>query len=76
MASTNNFNFKDTKALREETISELNTTLENLLRERLRLRMKKANGTLEKTHDFKVIRRSIARILTILAEKSRQEKIT
>ncbi len=59
----------DTKALREKNSEELNTALFNLLREQFELRMAKSQDALKKNHRVREVRRSIARIKTIMAEK-------
>lgn len=56
--------------LRQKTIAELKEERLALLREQFNLRMQKATGQLSKPHQFKQVRRSIARINTILAEKA------
>jgi len=55
--------------LRNQSISELKHSRSSLLRERFKLRLKKSSGELTKTHPIKDIRRSLARIETILREK-------
>ncbi len=51
------------------SIDELNAEVLTLRKSQFQLRMKKANGSLDKPHVIKVIRRNIARIKTILTEK-------
>ncbi|MES2662715.1 MAG: 50S ribosomal protein L29 [Pseudomonadota bacterium] len=46
--------------------NELKTLAEN----RFRLRLKHAEGELSKNHEFKVIRRDIARIRTLITQKN------
>ena len=55
--------------LREKSTSELQGELKSLLQEQFNLRMQKAVGQVAKPHLFKNVRRSIARIKTILREK-------
>ena len=59
-----------TAELREKSVEELNAELVNLLREQFNLRMQHSTGQLDKTHQLKVVRRSIARVKTILTEKA------
>ncbi len=55
--------------MREKTAEELNATLFSLLREQFDLRIAKAQDSLTKNHRIKDVRRSIARIKTVLSEK-------
>lgn len=55
--------------LRDKTPAELKEIKMDLLKEQLSLRMKDKSDEPLKTHRFKVIRRSIARIKTILNEQ-------
>jgi large subunit ribosomal protein L29 len=56
--------------LREKNPEELNEELLNLLREQFNLRMQQSTGQLEKTDQLKKVRRSIARVKTVLTEKA------
>jgi large subunit ribosomal protein L29 len=56
--------------LREKSVDELNTELNSLLREQFNLRMQKSTGQLEQTAQIKTVRRSIARVKTILTQKA------
>jgi len=56
--------------IRSMTPDQLDEQLANLKREQFNLRFQKATGQLEKTARVREIRRDIARIRTILAEKS------
>ena len=60
---------KDIKELRTLTPQQLMEELLTLRRKQLGLRIQKTNGTLEKTHLVKQIRKTIARIKTIISEK-------
>lgn len=53
---------KDEKALREELAAKL--------KEQFSLRMQHASGQSVKVHQFKIVRRGIARIKTLLREKT------
>jgi len=55
--------------LREKNVNELNDELRSLLREQFNLRMLKSSQEMTATHEFKKVRRSIARVKTVLAEK-------
>jgi large subunit ribosomal protein L29 len=54
--------------LRQKTKQELNTLLNELLREQFNLRMQKGSGQLTKSNLVKKVRRDIARIRTVLNE--------
>jgi len=56
--------------LRQKNVEELNKELHELLREQFNLRMQKGTGQLTRPHQVKTVRRSIARIKTVLNEKS------
>lgn len=60
----------NTTELREKTVEELNTELTSLLREQFNLRMQQSTGQLEQTAQIKTVRRSIARVKTILTQKA------
>jgi large subunit ribosomal protein L29 len=55
--------------LRQKSTDELNKELLEQLKAQLNLRMQKATGQASQTHQFKQIRRDVARIKTILNEK-------
>ena len=56
--------------LKDKSVEELNEELLNLLREQFNLRMQHTTGQLEKTDQLRKVRRSIARVKTILTEKA------
>jgi large subunit ribosomal protein L29 len=60
--------------LREKNPEELNSLLMDLLREQFNLRMQKGSGQLTKPSQFTVVRRDIARVKTILHEKSEKNE--
>ena len=62
---------KDTVDFRIKTVDELQAQLLELRREQFNLRFQRANGQLENTSRFRVVRRKIARTKFILAEKAR-----
>jgi large subunit ribosomal protein L29 len=57
--------------LREKSVSELNDELIELRRAQFNLRMQKGTGQLSKPDQVGKVRRDIARIKTVLNEKSR-----
>lgn len=57
--------------LRSKSEAELNKLLIELHREKFNLRMQNASGQLTNCAQFEKVRRSIARVNTILAEKGR-----
>jgi large subunit ribosomal protein L29 len=59
--------------IRTKTPDELMTELVNLKKEQFNLRFQKATGQLENTARMRQVRRDIARIQTIAAEKQSAE---
>jgi large subunit ribosomal protein L29 len=59
------------KEIRELSPAEIDKKIRELRDELLRLRLKKNTGQVEKPHMFRVLRKDIARLLTILNEKKR-----
>ena len=60
-----------TKTLRDKDDAALAEELTGLYREGFALRMQRGSGQDVKPHDFKRVRRDIARIKTIMNEKKR-----
>lgn len=56
--------------LRNQTESELREELLGLLREQFNLRMQRGSGQMPRPHQFKLVRRNIARVKTVLQEKA------
>lgn len=56
--------------LRQLTVEELQAKLLLLRREQFNLRMKRASGSLDKTHLITQVRKSVAKVKTILTEKA------
>jgi large subunit ribosomal protein L29 len=56
--------------LRDKSVEDLNKELLSLTREKFNLRMQNGSGQLTRPHQMKVVRRSIARVKTILKEKA------
>jgi large subunit ribosomal protein L29 len=57
--------------VRAKTDDELKSELDQLAKERFNLRFQKASGQLENTNRVRQVRRDIARIKTVLAERAR-----
>lgn len=64
---------KHVSELSEKTVDELNTELSGLFREQFNLRMQSGSGQDVKPHNFKRVRREIARIKTIIHQKQSAE---
>lgn len=60
--------------LRAKSDQELDTELNGLYREQFNLRMQRGSGQDVKPHDFRRVRRQIARIKTLLREKQGNEQ--
>jgi len=60
-----------TEDLRKSDIIALNETLKDLLKDQFSLRMKQVTGQLSQNHQIKQLRRDIARVKTIINEKSK-----
>jgi large subunit ribosomal protein L29 len=58
--------------IRTKTPDELGTELVKLKKESFNLRFQRANGQLEKTNRVREVRRTIARIETVLTEQRRK----
>lgn len=56
--------------LRQKNAEDLGKELLELTREQFNLRMQKGTGQLTKPNQMKVVRRSIARIKTVMHQKS------
>ncbi|UTW48494.1 50S ribosomal protein L29 [Bacterioplanoides sp. SCSIO 12839] len=56
--------------LKEKSVAELQSQLEELLSDQFKLRMQKATGQLGQTHLIGQTRRDIARVKTVLAQKA------
>jgi large subunit ribosomal protein L29 len=60
--------------VRAMTLDQLNEELAKLKKEQFNLRFQKATGQLEKTARVRTVRRDIARIKTIAAQKAASNK--
>ena len=56
--------------LRDKTADQLTEELVNLKKEAFNLRFQKATGQLENTARVRYVRRNIARVITVIAEKT------
>ncbi|MGL6029359.1 MAG: 50S ribosomal protein L29 [Legionella sp.] len=61
---------KKIEELRNLNTKELQDELLSLRKEQFTLRMKKASGSLDKTHLITMVRKSVARVKTMLTEKA------
>ena len=59
--------------LKNKTIDKLKSILIDLKKESFNLRFQKANGQLENTSRVKVVKRSVARVLTLINNLSKKE---
>ena len=59
--------------LKNKTIDQLKSILVDLKKEAFNLRFQKANGQLENTSRVKVVKRSVARVLTLINNLSKKE---
>jgi large subunit ribosomal protein L29 len=56
--------------LNNKSVEELNSLKIDILKEQFNLRMQKGTGQMAKSHLFKEARRNVARIETVLTQKS------
>lgn len=56
--------------LKNKSVAELQSQLEELLSDQFKMRMQKATGQLGQTHLVRQTRREIARVKTVLAQKA------
>lgn len=61
-----------TSEIREMSVEDINTKIAELQSELFDLRMQKATAALEKPHRIKEIKKTIARMKTILTEKANE----
>jgi large subunit ribosomal protein L29 len=57
--------------MRNKSVDELNKELIELRREEFNMRMQRGTGQLARPHRMKEVRREIARVKTVMNEKSR-----
>ena len=65
--------FMKVEELKNKTIDQLKSILIDLKKESFNLRFQKANGQLENTARVRVVRRSVARVITLINNKSKIE---
>ena len=58
--------------LRDKSVEELQAQLRDLYKDQFNNRMQSATGQLGQVHLLKAVRRDIARVKTIIAEKQKQ----
>ena len=58
--------------LRDKSVEELQAQLRDLYKDQFNNRMQSAAGQLGQVHMLKAVRRDIARVKTIIAEKQKQ----
>jgi large subunit ribosomal protein L29 len=58
--------------MKNKTLIELRDDLKGLLQEQFNLRMKKGMGQMTNVHDLRLVRRDIARIKTVMTEKTNE----
>jgi len=61
---------KKIKDIKDMTVDELQAELLILRKEQFTLRMKKANGTLDKKHLVTIVRKNVARVKTMMTQKA------
>ena len=59
--------------LKNKTLDQLKSILMDLKKESFNLRFQKANGQLENTSRVKVVKRSVARVLTLINNLSKKK---
>lgn len=59
--------------LREKSVEELQSSLQELYKNQFSYRMQKSTGQLGQTHLLGTVRRDIARVKTLLADKQNAE---
>ena len=59
--------------LKNKTLDQLRSILIDLKKESFNLRFQKANGQLENTARVKVVKRSVARVLTFISNKAKND---
>jgi len=57
--------------LRSKDIAGLEKELESLLKEQFNLRMQRGSGQIVKPHDFGRVRKDIARVKTVITQKTK-----
>ena len=65
----------DIKAIRDQDAASLKAEIASLKKEKFNLRFQQATGQLEKSSRIREVRRAIARVQTVLREKSSKAKV-
>ena len=65
----------DIKAIRDQDAASLRAEIASLKKEQFNLRFQQATGQLEKSSRIREVRRAIARVQTVLREKSSKAKV-
>ena len=65
----------DIKAIRDRDAASLKAEIASLKKEQFNLRFQQATGQLEKSSRIREVRRAIARVQTVLREKSPKAKV-
>ena len=60
--------------MKAKTVVELNAELNSLLQEQFNLRMQKGTGQMTNVNELRRVRRDIARIKTVMTQKSTEGK--
>ena len=63
------------KEIRERAPAEISTKLREVREQLLQLRLRKQTGQVEKTHELRSLRKTIARLETVLTEKNSGAKV-
>lgn len=58
--------------IRKESVSELESKLDGLRKKHMELRFRHATGTLKNPLEMKVLKRDIARVISIIKEKENE----
>lgn len=64
----------DINVIKGKTVAELREELNNLLQEQFNLRMQKGMGQMTNVNELRRVRRDIARIKTVMTQKSTEGK--
>tara|TARA_A100001011_G_scaffold100145_1_gene105538 strand:- start:350 stop:544 length:195 start_codon:yes stop_codon:yes gene_type:complete len=58
--------------LKDKSLDQLQSSLMEFKKEAFNLRFQKANGQLDNTSRVKIVRRSVARIITLMKQKAQK----
>ena len=65
----------DVNEMKSKTVVELRDELKGLLQEQFNLRMQKGMGQMTNIHELRRVRRDIARIKTVMTEKTTEGNV-